>query len=159
RLGEYKRVDMIVEAFNELGWPLKVVGRGPQADYLRHIAKDNVQIYDALPDDEVTEMYKHCRAMVLAAVEDFGITPVEAMACGKPVIALGQGGYLETVIEGKTGTFFPEQTVESLVDALKRFDGMSFDEKVIRKRAEEFGLGAFKERMKEIVDKNVERKI
>jgi glycosyltransferase involved in cell wall biosynthesis len=151
RLGEYKRVDVIVEAFNRLGWPLKVVGRGPQAEYLKRIAKPNVEILDALPDEVVTRMYHECRAFVIAANEDFGITPVEAMACGKPVIALGQGGFLETVIEGETGTFFPEQSVESLVAALQRFDGMTFDPARIRKRAEEFGIEAFKKRMGEVI--------
>jgi glycosyltransferase involved in cell wall biosynthesis len=151
RLGEYKRVDVIVQAFNKLGWPLKVVGRGPQAPYLKQIAKDNVQIYDALPDTEVTALYQGCRAFVIAANEDFGITPVEAMACGKPVIALGQGGFLETVVEGKTGTFFTEQTVDSLVAALKKFDGMQFDQKIIKARANEFGLEAFQEKMRGVV--------
>lgn len=152
RLGEYKRVDLIVEAFNRLGWPLKVVGRGPQAAYLKQLAKANVEIFDALPDDAVTAMYQNCRAFVIAANEDFGITPVEAMACGKPVIALGQGGFLETVIEGETGTFFAEQTVDSLVETLQRFDGMTFNPDRIRRRAEEFGLAAFKRNVERIVN-------
>ena len=109
-------------------------------------------IHDALPDDAVTEMYQNCRALVLASNEDFGITPIEAMACGKPVIALGQGGYLETVIEGETGTFFPEQTEESLIEALHRFDTMSFDAKRIRRRAEEFSIKSFEKAMAEVVE-------
>jgi glycosyltransferase involved in cell wall biosynthesis len=145
-------VDVIVKAFNTLGWPLKVVGRGPQAAYLKEIAKPNVEIFDALPDEAVTAMYHQCRALVIAANEDFGITPVEAMACGKPVIALGQGGFLETVVEGETGTFFPEQTEDSLVSALRRFDTMKFDPPTIRQRAEEFSTEAFEKNMRKVVD-------
>lgn len=158
RLGEYKRVDVIVKAFNELGWPLKVVGRGSQAPYLKEIAKPNVEVLDALPDDEVTEMYKNCRAFVIASNEDFGITPVEAMACGKPVIALGQGGFLESVVDGQTGVFFAEQTSESLIDALRRFDKMSFNPEIIRARAEKFSTEAFKENMSEVVKDALEHR-
>src|SRR5690606_7312410 len=152
RLGEYKRVDLIVKAFNQLGWPLKVVGRGPQLEYLKSIAKENVEILGALPDEEVTEHYLNCHALVLASYEDFGITPLEAMACGKPVVALGQGGYLETVVEGETGTFFPEQTVDSLVEALQRFATMTFDPQDCRQQAARFGPPAFKQKIIEVVD-------
>lgn len=155
RLGEYKRVDLIVEAFNQLSWPLKVVGRGSQLDYLRQMAKANVEIFDALPDEQVTAMYQQCRAFVIAANEDFGITPVEAMACGKPVIALGQGGFLETVVEGQTGTFFLEQTPQSLMEALRRFDSMRFDPQVIKRRAAEFDLAAFKRHMADLVSQQM----
>src|SRR5690606_38547323 len=143
RLGEYKRVDLIVKAFNQLGWPLKVVGRGPQLEYLKSIAKENVEILGALPDEEVTEHYLNCHALVLASYEDFGITPLEAMACGKPVVALGQGGYLETVVEGETGAFFPEQTQESLVETLERFKEMKFEPEKIKKQAAKFGPDQF----------------
>ena len=142
---------MIVEAFNQLGWPLKVVGRGPQLEYLRSIAKDNVEILGALSDKEVTQHYLDCHAMVLASYEDFGITPLEAMACGKPVIALGQGGYLETVIEGKNGTFFPEQNVESLIEALNRFKDMTFNPAEIKKHAATFSPESFRKQIKELV--------
>ena len=152
RLGEYKRVDVIVKAFNQLGWPLRVVGRGPQLEYLRSIAKDNIQIYDALPDDEVTKQYLHCKAMVLASYEDFGITPLEAMACGKPVIALGKGGYLESIVEGKTGIFFDEQTPESLIEALKKFEKMTFNAEDIKQHAATFGPDSFRNQINAVVD-------
>ena len=155
RLGEYKRVDVIVKAFNELGWPLRVVGRGPQLEYLRSIAKDNIQIFDALSDDEVTKQYLNCHALVLASVEDFGITPLEAMACGKPVVALGKGGYLESVVDGKTGTFFAEQTPKSLIETLQRFEKMKFNPEEIKKYAAKFGPDAFQQQIKNIVESSV----
>ncbi len=156
RLGEYKRVDLIVKAFNQLGWPLKVVGRGPQKEYLMSIAKDNVHIMEALPDEEVAELYANCRAMVLASYEDAGITPLEAMACGKPVVALGQGGYLETIVDGKTGVFFAEQTVESLVEALERFSTMSFKPDDCRKQSALFGPDSFKQKIMEIYTRTID---
>lgn len=151
RLGEYKRVDVIVQAFNELGWPLKVVGRGPQAEYLRSIAKDNVTILDALPDDQVTQMYADCHAFVLAAYEDAGITQLEAMACGKPVIALGRGGYLETIVDGQTGVFFDEQTPASLIEALQRFQKLTFNPQTIKAQAALFGPQEFQHKIAEVV--------
>jgi glycosyltransferase involved in cell wall biosynthesis len=157
RLGEYKRVDIIVKAFNELGWPLRVVGRGPQLEYLRSIAKNNVEILDALPDEEVTKMYLNCHAFVLAAYEDAGITQLEAMACGKPVIAFGKGGYLETVVDGKTGVFFQEQTVESLVEALKRFEKLKFNPEIIKQHAVQFGPEVFRNKIKQVVDNSLDK--
>jgi glycosyltransferase involved in cell wall biosynthesis len=152
RLGAYKKVDLIVKAFNQLGWPLKVVGRGPQLDYLRSIAKSNVEIHDALDDEQVTQLYLNSRALVLAAVEDAGITQLEAMACGKPVICLGQGGYAETVIDGQTGVFFPDQTVDSLTEALHKFETMKFDPEIIKAQAAKFGPEVFKQKISQIIE-------
>lgn len=152
RLGEYKKVDLVVKAFNELGLPLKVVGDGPQLSYLKEIAQSNTQILGRLSDEEVRELLLNCRAFIFATEEDFGIAPVEAMAAGKPVLAYGKGGATETVIDGKTGTFFKEQTVESLVTAVKLFDPKKYLSEDCRARAREFDKEIFKDKISNFVE-------
>jgi len=146
RLVPYKKVDLAVEAFNELGLPLVVIGGGEQYDYLKSIAKDNVKILGRQPDEVIKEYYAKCRAFVFPGEEDFGITPLEAQASGRPVIAFGKGGALETVVSEKTGIFFEEQTINSLKEAVGRFNSMKFNKQEIREHALTFDEEIFKKK-------------
>ena len=146
RLSAYKKVDLVVESFNKLGLPLVVIGTGEQEKYLRKIAKENIHIL-GWQDDEVTqEYYQNALAFVFPCEDDFGITPLEAMLRGVPVIAYRKGGALETVQEGITGEFFDAQTPEVLADGVRRFlnNKDNYDKDVIRKRGEEFSRERFK---------------
>ncbi|TAD79532.1 MAG: glycosyltransferase family 4 protein [Oscillatoriales cyanobacterium] len=160
RLVPYKRVDLIVEAFNQLGWPLVVIGGGPQLAMLRDRAKPNVQLLGEQPDKVVAEAMAEARAFVYAAFEDFGIAPVEAQACGTPVIAFAQGGTGETVRDyrrdpGKaTGILFPKQTVAALVEALQAFEQVRshFGAEAIHEHARSFSPQVFHDRYFQFVD-------
>ncbi|MCK5581251.1 MAG: glycosyltransferase [Candidatus Omnitrophica bacterium] len=155
RLNAYKKIDIVIEAFNELGLPLVVVGGGPHKSNLEGIAKDNIKFIGKVSDNELLEHYKGCKAFIFPGEEDFGITPVEAQASGRPVIAYGKGGALETVVDGKTGLFFKEQTSECLINAIKRFEECEkdFDPKVIRENAERFSKERFKKEFGEFIEK------
>ncbi len=151
RLVEYKRIDIAVQAFTELGLPLVVVGEGRELANLKKIAGKNITFAGWCTDEQIRDYYRGCKAFVFPGEEDFGITPVEAQSCGRPVIAFGKGGALETVVDGKTGVFFPEQTVASLKDAVNRFEKMTFDSSVIRKNAENFSRQRFLSHMQQFV--------
>ena len=135
RLVPYKRIDLAVEAANRTGAKLRVVGDGPLYRELRAMAKPNVQFLGNLSDAEVRAEYAKARAFLFPGFEDFGLTPLEAMASGMPVIAYGRGGALETVVDGITGVFFGEQTAESLVQAMGRFEQLEFSPEAIRRHA------------------------
>jgi len=153
RLIPYKKFDLIVETFNQLGLPLKIAGIGPDFNKIRKMAKKNVEILGHVDDKTLTELYANSKALLFPQIEDAGIVPLEAMASGRPVIALNRGGSLDTMIENKTGVFFDEQTVEGLSDAVKRFEKMSFDPKFIRKHAEQFDVEVFKDKIMGYVEK------
>ncbi|HBB36908.1 MAG: Glycosyl transferase group 1 [Candidatus Moranbacteria bacterium GW2011_GWC1_45_18] len=123
RLSPYKKIEIAVEAMNKLNLPLYVIGEGSPkyVKYLKSIAGPKTKFLGWLSDKKTKEHYRHCRAFILPGEEDFGIALVEAMSFGKPVIALRHGGAMETVIEGETGEFFNEPTVEVLADAVRRF--------------------------------------
>ena len=147
RLVPYKKVRLIVEAFNEMpDKKLVVVGAGSDLEYIKAIAKDNIQVMGYQPDEVLKEKMQHAKAFVFAAEEDFGITPVEAQACGTPVIAFGRGGALETVIDNKTGIFFLEHTVENIIKAVKQFEENSIESIKCREKAECFSIGIFTNR-------------
>lgn len=159
RLVPYKRIDLAVEAFNELGLPLVVIGGGSQLEYLKSIAKDNVKIMGRQPDEVIKEHYANCRAFIFPGEEDFGITPLEAQASGRPVIAFGKGGALETVVSERTGLFFEDQKTDELVKAVKQFEKMNWDKEDIRKHALTFDEEIFKSKIKNYVDeKHLEHK-
>lgn len=151
-LNPYKRVDVAVDAFNRLGLPLVVVGDGPQFDALQERASDNVRLMGKVPDDEIADLYAHCRAFIMPQEEDFGIAPLEAQACGRPVIAYRSGGALETVIEGETGMWFDEQTPDSLMAAVERFQTLEFDPERCRENAESFSIDKFKQKFGDYVE-------
>lgn len=153
RLVPYKRIDLAVEAFNELGLPLVVIGGGKDLDRLKDMAKDNIKFLGRQSDEVIKEYYSKCRAFIFPGEEDFGITPLEAQASGRPVIAYGKGGALETVIDRKTGVFFKKQNVEYLKRSIKEFENLNFDKLFIRKHAEEFDEEVFKRKIKNFIDK------
>ena len=145
RLSAYKKIDAIIDAFNKLGLPLVVIGEGNQKKYLESIAKENVKILGWQSEKKVREFYENARALVAASVEDFGLAPVEAMSLGVPIIALREGGFLETIIEGKTGEFFDAPTPEVIANGVRRFmeNEKNYNKEEIKKRAEEFSKGKF----------------
>jgi len=151
RLVPYKRIDLAVRAFNELGLPLVIVGDGRDRDSLQALAKSNIKFLGHVPDDEIGDYFARCRAFILPGQEDFCIAPVEAQAAGRPVIAYAAGGALDTVMEGVTGAFFHEQTPEALMQAVKEFDETDHDPAVIRRHAERFDKQVFKERLSEFI--------
>ncbi|MCD6218318.1 glycosyltransferase [bacterium] len=153
RFVPYKRVDLAIDAFNQNGLPLKVLGIGPDEDKLKSIAKPNIEFLGFVPEDDLPRVYGQAKALVFTSFEDFGLTPIEAMSAGTPVIAYGAGGALETVVENKTGTFFSEQTPESLNDAVNRFDSMLFDKAGLIEHARKFDVSVFRKQIKEFVDK------
>ncbi len=145
RLVPYKKTDLLVEAFSHMPKRrLVVIGEGPEMTNIKKKAGPNVEILGRLSDQEIADYMGRARALLFAAEEDFGRTPVEAQAAGTPVIAFGQGGVLETVVEGKTGLFFGEQTVASILDAVERFEKRDFVPEVIRSHAGFFSEERFK---------------
>jgi glycosyltransferase involved in cell wall biosynthesis len=153
RLTQEKRADLAVKACSELGLPLKVVGGGPQEGRLRKIAGPTVEFLGYVSDRRLWQIYADCKAFIYPAEEqDFGIVPVEAMAAGKPVIALAQGGVLESVVPGKTGEFFKDPTVESLIRILKRFDISNYQSEDCIRQAKKFSKERFKVEIKKFVE-------
>ncbi len=157
----YKRIDLAIEAFNRLKLPLKIIGTGQERKKLEGMADANIEFLGWQPDEAVRSCYQNCKALIFPGEEDFGIAPVEAQAAGRPVIALGRGGALETVLDGETGLFFHEQSVEGLIEAVEKFEAVegSFDPQVIRKNAERFSRERFEMEYKNFVeDKMRERR-
>ncbi len=175
-LSPYKRVDLAVEAFNELGYPLRIIGAGPEMPYLRSIAASNIQFLGSIADEQVRSHYARCRALVFPGEEDFGIVPLEAQAMGCPVIALGKGGALETVIpesgswqpqtgipEEKTrkptGLFFYQTEKKSLCQAIEHFNTVEtgFDANEIREHALKFDLDQFQYRIRMFIQEYLKK--
>ena len=152
RLRPYKRVDMVVKAFNQLGLPLVVVGDGEQKAELQLMAKKNIRFVGEVDDAERNRILLGAAAFIHPQVEDFGITAVEAMAAGRPVLALNQGGALETVVPGVTGEFFDEQSWEALAHAVLKLKPSDYDPIAIRKHAEQFSTERFIQQMREKVE-------
>ena len=154
QLVAYKRADLMVEAFNLLGKRLVIIGEGELMPKLRRMAKSNIQLLGRQPFEVIRDHYARCKALVFPGTEDFGIVPVEAMASGKPVIAFAAGGALDTVIDGRTGLLFPEQTPHGLIAAIRRFEeiGDSFDPVAIRAHAEQFSTARFTEQFRACVN-------
>ncbi len=149
----YKRIDLAVEACTELNLSLKIVGQGNWESELRVMAGSTIEFVGSPTDDELTDYYKHAKALIFPGVEDFGLTMVEAQKFGKPVIAFRGGGALEIVKEGKTGYFFSEQTKDSLIKALQKFSDFSFDSEDCKKQAEKFSMEKFTSEFHLLVNK------
>lgn len=157
RLIPYKRFDLLIEAFNKMKLPLKIVGTGPEEEKLKKMAEDNIQFMGYVSDEKLVQLYQECRAFLFPPLEDAGIVPIEAMSCGRPVIAYGEGGAAETVIAGKTGEFFERQMVDDVIEAVTAFDEKKYDSKAIRAHAEEYSRDAFKKQLKNFVDQEWEK--
>ena len=148
----YKRADLAVEAFRGLDRTLIVVGDGPEAERLEKTAPRNVTFAGRLSDSALALTYSVARGLIFPGEEDFGLTPLEAMAAGMPVLAFGRGGARETVVEGETGLFFDAQTPEALRDAIRRFEARRFDPARCRARAEAFGRRRFRDAFRGAID-------
>ncbi|NQT50218.1 glycosyltransferase [Candidatus Kuenenbacteria bacterium] len=151
RMVGYKKFDLLVNAFNRLNMPLKIFGDGPQFKKLKEMAKDNIEFLGKVSEQKKIDLYSNCLAYLNPQLEDFGITAVEAMASGRPVIALRAGGAMETVIEGKTGTLFEEQTWADLADKILRFKSSDYNPEEIREHALQFDVEVFKRKIKEFI--------
>lgn len=151
----YKRTDLIIKAANKLRLKLKVAGGGSQIEKLKSMAGPTVEFLGRVSDDQLEKLYSQALAYIFPAKEDAGITPLEAMASGCPVIAYGVGGSLESVIPGKTGLLFPHQSEESLIKALKSFRSELFQPTTIRQHAQSFDVVPFKEKIKTIVSQSL----
>jgi glycosyltransferase involved in cell wall biosynthesis len=148
RLIPYKRVDLAVQAFTALKRPLLVAGDGRDRARLEHLAGPTVQFVGRVPDADLPALVAGCRAFIFPGLEDFGITPVQALAAGRPVIALAGGGALDIVQDGANGVLFPSPGVDELCAAVERFEGMDFDPAAVRRSAERFDRGRFEEEMR-----------
>ncbi len=144
RLVRYKKVDLLIDAFNELNIPLVIVGTGAEEFNLKHKAKSNIKFLGQVSDEKLVELYSNAKAFLMPQDEDFGITAVETQSFGVPVIAYNRGGALDTVIDEITGVFFKEQTIESLKHAIAKFDTMSFNRENLIKNAKRFSKEIFK---------------
>jgi len=152
RLVAYKRFDLVVEACNRTGIKLKIFGTGPVLNDLKKMARPNVEFLGRVSDADLPALFANAKAFINPQEEDFGITPVESMAAGRPVIAFKKGGATETVIDGVTGELFEEQSWEELADHLIRFDDKKFDPVAIKAHAEKFGQERFVREMRGIVE-------
>ncbi|KKU86834.1 MAG: glycosyltransferase [Candidatus Gottesmanbacteria bacterium GW2011_GWA2_47_9] len=159
RLTWAKRIDLAIEACNKLKLPLKIVGTGKEEEYLRSIAGPTVEFLGSVSDEELSRLYLGAKALIFCALdEDFGMVPVEAMAAGVPVIALAQGGVVETVVDGETGVLFREPTVECLVEGIKRWEDSKTGrwEQNCRKQAQKFSKERFKKELKAFVEHHLD---
>jgi glycosyltransferase involved in cell wall biosynthesis len=149
RLVGYKKVDLAIQAFNELNLPLIIVGTGRDEKKLRKISNKNIHFAGKVSEKELVNYYQNAKALIMPQEEDFGIVSIEAQSYGVPVIAYGKGGALDTVTSGKTGVFFNSQTVKSLMQAVKKFDKMHFSERIIKANVQRFSKQVFRRRLQE----------
>lgn len=152
RLEPYKKIELVIEAFNRLQLPLKVAGSGTSSGKLKKMAKANIEFLGRISDEELRRRYSEARAFIFPAEEDAGIMVLEAQSCGTPVIAFGKGGALETVVKGVTGEFFPEQNSDSLIAALNVFNPSKFDARVIRDHALQYDKRVFQNNIRSFVE-------
>ena len=151
RLVHYKRFDIVVEAFNQLKLPLKIVGRGPELEYLKKINESPFSSFISAPmtDEEMSDIYNNAKALIFPQVEDFGLVAAEAVACGTPVVAYNEGGAKEIVEEGLSGFFINEQTKEAVVEGVEKITEINFNSEIISEMARKFSKERFAEKIKE----------
>jgi glycosyltransferase involved in cell wall biosynthesis len=152
RLVPYKKFDLLVAAFNRSRQPLKIFGDGPELTKLKNIARPNIEFLGVISEEEKIKLLSRARAFINPQIEDFGITAVEAMASGRPVIAYESGGATETILENQTGVFFKKQNWESLFDAVQKFNHANWDSAAIREHARKFDVKIFQEKMQRAVN-------
>lgn len=155
RLVPYKRIDLAIKACNKLNLPLKIVGIGSQKRYLKLISKKNVEFLGFVSDNELSNLYKNCRALIFPGIEDFGTVMVEAQSFGKSVIAYRAGGALEIVREGKTGEFFNSQTADSLANILEKWDDKRYNSESCIRNSERFSFKNFKKEFIGFLENNL----
>lgn len=157
RMVPYKKIDLIVEAFSKTNKKLVVIGTGPDMNKIKALASKNIEILGYQPDDVLIDLMQRAKAFVFAAEEDFGLAPVEAQACGTPVICLGRGGTKETVIDGKTGVYFYEQNVKDLLSAVDKFEKIIENINLIevRNNALRFSRDRFEREIKSFIEEKV----
>ena len=151
-LARYKRIDLAIEICNKRSLHLKIIGEGPDRKRLERLAGPTIEFYGYRQNDELADLYTSAKAVLFPGEEDFGLVPLEAMACGTPVIAFGKGGARETILDGVTGLFFEEATAQSLGSALDRFQTSSFSPEACRTRAKEFSRTRFEEAIRRIIE-------
>jgi len=151
-LAPYKRLDLVLEAYRGSGWPLRIVGTGPEEKHLRALAPPEVAFLGRVDDEALREQYRGCRAVLMPGVEDAGIVPLEALACGRPAVVFGQGGGAETVEHGATGLVFQEPSAGALRAAVSTLETTRFDRLALRARAEALRREVFEERVRAFVD-------
>jgi glycosyltransferase involved in cell wall biosynthesis len=160
RLEKYKKVDLAINAFNKLGKSLKIVGHGIEAESLKQNANNNIEFLGSVPQEKLVELYSKCKALIFPQHEDYGLTPLEANACGRPVIAYGKGGIETTMVpynqskqdNAFTAVFFPEQNIDSLINAIKTCETLNIDTNYIRKNAVKFDDSIFIRKIKQFVE-------
>lgn len=155
RLVPYRRIDLLIAAFNKMARPLLIAGSGRDRERLEALAGPTVQFLGYVPDADLPDLYARCRAFVFPGEEDFGIAPIQAMAAGRPVIAYAAGGVLDSVIPGQTGALFAEQSVDGIIQAVEAFDAVPVDTAVIRRHAEQFDSAVFKNKMQTFVEQKL----
>ncbi|TET18653.1 MAG: glycosyltransferase [Candidatus Cloacimonadota bacterium] len=152
RLRPYKRIDIAIKAFNETKLPLLIIGEGSSKGALKRVANRNIQFLGKKTDEEIRAYYRRAQALIFPTFEDFGIVPLEACACGTPVIAFRQGGTTETIVEGKSGTFFSPQTSDALVETVIHFQAEDFKPDTVRKHALKFGTAEFINGLRRLIE-------
>ncbi len=147
RLVKYKKVDLVINTFNKLGYQLVIVGAGREERYLKSIAHKNIKFAGQVTEKELYAHYQNAKALVMPQEEDFGIVAIEAQSFGIPVISFSKGGVLDTVTDGKTGVFFDRQTVEDLTSAIEKLSKISFNDKIVKANAKRFSKEVFKRQL------------
>jgi glycosyltransferase involved in cell wall biosynthesis len=152
-LAPYKRLELVLDAYRGTGRPLRIVGSGPEAARLRAMMPREATFLGPVDDATLRDQYRGCRAVIMPGIEDFGIVPVEAMACGRPAVVFGEGGGAETVVAGETGVVFHEPSARALRAAVDSLEGIRFNTSALRARAESYGRRVFESRFREFVDR------
>lgn len=152
RLVPYKKVDLAIRVFNKLKKPLIIVGTGSEENRLKRLAHKNIVFLGSVNDSDLIKLYQDAKAIIFPQEEDFGLVPIEAQACGTPVIAFGKAGALETIISGETGVFFNQQTVSSLQQAVIKFEKLKFDPQICQNNAKKFSENTFTHQFRSLVN-------
>ena len=157
RMMKYKKMDLVIRAFNGMKLPLKVVGRGVELKNLQNIAGPTIEFLGRVPDEELKNIYSRAQGFIFPQEEDFGIVAIEALASGRPVIAYRAGDVEENIEDGKTGVFFEEQAEADIIKAIKRFKKINFDSKYIKQQAERFDKERFKKHIEKVVQDAIKK--